>query len=433
MKQIFLFFLLLLISIPFLIGNTEKKITLETEAVIPVAIFSPETESWTLLSKLNEGDELLEKIELSVGDKDIVYYEDRITRNGEKISIAKKMFKEPEKEIALKLLDTSTGEIKVIKIQQRGAELISPFGYKIEIVERLNGIRWNKWNTNYKVVEPVNYIVLKNKYPAEVEYTTVKKTVTDKTGKKKNISQKQKIVKGFVYAPYSEDLHTPEIIEAGRQHIKLIVQNAFDELSKKGIKSKIFPDKLVSEIEALPPRFFERLTVLEQSDLGEFTLNPQKTTERVLVLIGSNGQNAFSKTGSKAGALGWIQFTSSTYKIISKSYPAAKLIKDFEKGAADHLNSMMAAILLHNSNLSELVKSHGEKVLKDPRLEEYLASAYNGGASRVNSSLRASASYGLKDWASCLLPKKIQKKSCLFQETKGFVFKLRTLQANDWP
>ena len=74
MKQIFLFFLLLLISIPFLIGNTEKKITLETEAVIPVAIFSPETESWTLLSKLNEGDELLEKIELSVEDKDIVYY-----------------------------------------------------------------------------------------------------------------------------------------------------------------------------------------------------------------------------------------------------------------------------------------------------------------------------------------------------------------------
>jgi len=52
-----------------------------------------------------------------------------------------------------------------------------------------------------------------------------------------------------------------------------------------------------------------------------------------------------------------------------------ELIKDFKTGAADHLNSMKSAILLYDENLKGLIKINGQKVLTDPKLEEYLKNA----------------------------------------------------------
>ena len=98
------------------------------------------------------------------------------------------------------------------------------------------------------------------------------------------------------------------------------------------------------------------------------------------------------------------------------------LIKDFEKGASDHLNSMTAAILLYDYNLSHLIKRHGDKITKDPRLEEYLAAAYNGGPARVSRSYTATILNKINEWFGHLRP-----------ETKGFIKKLRFLQENNLP
>lgn len=376
---------------------------------------------FSILDKIVEDNELLRTIPLKVGDKDIAYVENRFTRDGEKISIKRKDLAEPEKEIALELLNLENGQTEVIKITKRGAELITPENYQIEAVERSSGIRWNKWNTHFRVIEPANTIVIKNKYP-EIEYKTVKQRVKNKSGKWQTISVKQRTIREIIYTPYSDGLHLQEIVAGGGQYIKNIVAKAREELTQKRVPSRTIPGKLVTEVSALPASFFERLPLLEQSDLSEFLLDRPKTIERVQVLLAANLGTAFANTCSSASACGWVQFTPTTYKNISKAYPRAKLHADFEKGAADHLNSMMAAILLYDYNLQGFISRHGEKILRDPQLEEYLAAAYNGRPTTASTSLKAAISKKLPDWTGKLK-----------LETKGFMTKLRFLIINDLP
>jgi len=360
------------------------------------------TPTWSLLDKINEKDDQLLTLDLKVGDKDIEYEENRISINGAKITTTIKKLKDPGKEIGLKLLNIETGEIQIIKITKKGAELISPTGYNIEVVERVNGIRWNDWNTLYKVIEPADTIVVKNLYP-KVEKVNGKN-----------------MVENVLYSPYSDALHIPELITAGNEYIRTTVLAAFDRLAQNKVESETFDGQLVSDVKYLSTRFFMRLPLLEQSDLTEFLLDPQGTVERVKVIIAANGSLAYSKTCSKATACGWIQFTPGTYGMIRRSYPEAGLIDDFEKGAADHVNSMMAAILLYDYNLAGLVVRHGNQILDDQRLEEYLAASYNGSPLTASKSLKASLVGRLIDWVAGLK-----------SETKGFMAKLRYLQENN--
>lgn len=429
--KIFLISLFLILPFGIIIkaAGIEKTEFLVSSASIPI-----QTEKkWSLLEKIGEGDELLKSAELAVGFKEIKYYETRISRNGDKISTTRKKYKDPEKEIALKLLNTSTGEIEVVKITKRGGELISPVGYRIEVVERLNGVRWNKWNTQFKVSDPPNLIVLKNKYP-DVDFYTTSKVVRDKNGKKKRVYIREKKVEEIIYSPYSEDVHTSEIVEAGRKHIQSIVAMAISELRTKKVHSRAFPNTLVSDVRVISPKFFERIPILEQSDLGEFMENSSKITERVLVIVGANGLSAFSKTGSRTGASGWVQFMPGTYRTIRKSYSSASLIADFSNGTANHLNSMMAAILLYDYNLAILSKKYGAKIFHDPQLEEYLAASYNGGAGRVSQALSASISARILDWTKARYRGgRYREREIIRPETKGFLEKLRFLISNDLP
>ncbi|MDO8495119.1 MAG: hypothetical protein Q7S32_01140 [bacterium] len=375
--------------------------------------------AFSVLDKLHEGDDLLIATPLKVGTKDIPYKEVRINRDGSKTTTTNQKFAEPEKEIALKLLNLETGDIDIAVITKRGADLISPSNYKIEVMERSSGIRWNKWNTHFRVIEPSNWIVLKNKYP-EISYENVKKQVKNKAGKLQTVTVRQQVVEEIIYSPYSDDLHLPELVDGGKEYIDSVVASAQAELIRFGVKSRTLPDQLVGALEVLPARFFKRIPLLEQSDLGEFVLDPQKTADRVRVIIKLNAERAYSLTCSKANACGWVQFTPKTYQAIRKAYPLAKLDSDFERGAANHLNSMKAAILLYDYNLQGFVSRHGKSILYDPRLEEYLAAGYNGRPTTASASLKAAISKGLGDWT--------QK---LKLETKGFMTKLRYLQGED--
>ncbi len=388
--------------------------------------------NWSLVEKMDEKDDLLRDLFLNVSTRSLDFYENRISQNGDKISVSRKKLTEQNKDIGMKIMNTDTGEVRIIKvsinIQRDGVELIAPPGYQIGIVERANGIRWNKWNTLYKIVSPAGWLVLKNKYP-DVNETTRKVIVKDKTGKKKTVVQKVYTVEEFVYSPYSGELHTPELIEAGREYLKSVVTSAMANLKDNHVPSRTMVGQIVADIPALSPDFFARLPILEQTDMTEFQADPQTTVDRVLVLIGANKDAAFKKTGSKAGALGWVQFTSATYNSIRKAYPAAKLITDFETGAADHLNSMKAAILLYDYNLNDFIRKHGNRILSDPRLEEYLAAAYNGKPSRASLSLKASISAHLSDWINALS----SKRGGLADETKDYMTKIRYLQEKGLP
>jgi hypothetical protein len=392
----------------------------------------PQSKVWNLVEKMNENDDLLKNLPLDVSTKSLDFYESRITQGGGKISVSRKKITEQNKDIGMKIMNTNTGEIRIIKVaikvEKDGIKLISPSGYQIDIVERASGIRWNRWNTLYKISNPTGWLVLKNKYP-DVNEKTQKVTVKDNAGKKRTISKKFYTTEEFMYSPYSRELHTPELIEAGRNYLKSIVNSAMADLREYNVPSRSMENKMVADVSSLSPYFFARLPILEHTDMTEFIEDPRSSVERVLVLIGANKSVAFSKTGSKAGALGWVQFTKRTYDTIRKSYPTAKLIIDFEVGAADHLNSMKAAILLYDYNLNDFARKHGKNILNDPRLEEYLAAAYNGSPSRASLSLKASIVTNLSDWINALS----SKRGGLANETKGYMTKIRFLQERGLP
>ena len=375
--------------------------SLGTGAQISV-VFTPEPMPtplpWTLKDKILEAKALLAGVTLKVGKTNIVYTEDRIGG----ASITKKTLKEPEKEIALAALNTDTGEISIIKIVKHGGELIAPTGWIISITPRANGIRWNAWNTAFQVELPKQQIIIANLYPDDTKKT----------------------IKYVFYAPYSSDLHRPELINAGQQYISDIVTEALAELKASGTGSVAISGSSVHDVWRNRAKFFERIPMLEQSDLTEFLIDPQITTERIYAIVGANGDHAFANTCNSSSACGWVQFTPGTYKTIAKMYPSARLVTDFVSGAADHVNSIKAAILLYDYNLRGLIKSNGQKVLQDPRLEEYLAASYNGSPSRATKSLSASILSSVADWIDALT----SKKGGLASETRGYLVKLRYLQ-----
>lgn len=378
----------------------------------------PLLEFWTLAEKIEEKEDELLAIPLWLGNREIIFYENRVSGNG---TVTKKKIQDEEREVALKILNTKSGEVRIVKVKiaissKDGLRVISPSEYKIDIdTPRTNGIRWNQWNTMYKISEPTDWIVIKNKYP---QWKTEK-------GKK--------IVEERIYVPYGPDIHIPEMVDAGRQHLSWIVEKSFEDLRQKRVYSKAVPGQLIADVVALDLQIFRRLPLVEGIDMNEFGTDPQKSYERVLVLIGSNKEKAYYWTESRAGARGWLQFTPSTYKAMRKTYPTAQLLNDHKVGASDHVNSMKAAILLHDYNLAGLVNRFGPKILADPRLEEYLAAAYNGKPKWVTNSLRATISKGLPDWINALSATRKDYLGGLRSETKGYIEKIRYLQEHNLP
>lgn len=413
-------FSVLVFGLVFLNGKIEAQellisniITVENGASLPSVQLPP----WTLVEKLDEKEDELLAMPLWLGTKTISFYENRVSGNG---NFTKKKLKDEERDVALKILNIQSGEVRIIKIRvsltsKNGLKIVSPPEYKIVLATRPNGIQWNKWNSMYKITEPENWIVIKDKYP-EWEIKNGKKVIEER-----------------IYSPYSLGLHQPEIIETGRKHLRLITQKAFEELTINKVYSRSVPEQLITNVPGLNQMMFNRLPIIEGMDFSEFSTDPQISYERVLVLIGSNKDKAYYWTESRVGARGWLQYTPKTYKEIRKLYPAAQLLTDHKTGASDHVNSMKAAILLHDYNLAGLVKKFGVKILTDPRLEEYLAAAYNGQPIWVHNSLKATISRGLPDWINTLSATRKDSLGGLRNESKGYVKKVRYLQERELP
>lgn len=418
-KILLLFFLLgILIIIP---QPRSSAVTIE---------FSNPPESqqavFSFLDKILADDLVLDSMPLKVGETEISYTEERFSvSTGGKIIRKILQKKDYEREIALKLLNTVTGETTIIKITKKGGQLIIPSGYQIEVVTRPSGITWNAWNTFYKVLEPTNQVVIKNSYPAIKSLKTVTQTITDKTGKKKKIIKRiPDLVENVIYVPYSDSLKNPEIQLKGKNDLVRMIESARQRLEQRMVYSKAVPGKLVTQV--LPAEYYWRRPIIEQSDYGEFVFDSQGTVERFLVILATNPEKAWSETCNKAGACGLYQFTDNgrngTYRTVVKKFPEAQLIKDFTIGASDHINSAMAAMLLDDLNLAELVRKYGTKILNDPKLEEYLAASYNGAPRWVHQSLNATLGKPAAEWGKYLK-----------KETKEFMVKLRYLTENNLP
>ncbi len=378
--------------------------------------------SWNYLDKLYEAENLVasSSLTLKVGKKDIIYYENRIGQSASgNIVVSRKKISDPEREIALVILDTKNGDLNLIKITERGNDLVLPAGYKIENYERSNGITNNAWNTCRQITVPENRVVLLNVWPHYITQRVAKVT-KDKRGKTITTYKNVEVVENVTYAPYCEELHLPEFVESGKNYRKSIPGQAFELLRERGVKSKAFPDKLIADVAYLKPEYFERLPLIEHMDYGEFKLDSKISAERVDVILGTNTAQAYNLTVSKAGARGWLQYTRKTWNNMRNNYKSAQL-PVFELGASNHVDSMVAAILLHDTNLKAAIDKFGQSILSDPnQLEEMLAASYNGGTFYPHAALRASILQSLEDWL--IKPMKI--------ETRQYIEKLRYVRDN---
>lgn len=409
--------------------------------VSPQFVLEPECK---LLDKIDERDYELERVVLKMGKKRYVYFEDRITISKDgRIFTKKKRITDVEKDIVLRIINLDTCETEIVRIQKRGKQLISPPGYIVRVVKRVNGVEWNGRNTHFQIVSPRPFIVLRIAWPEEASRSIITEKI-GKKGRKIKVKRTEKYVRNIVYTPYSADdpatfeetedgVHTPEISAGGAEDLLNIVDNARQILRDKGVMSKIFPQYTVGDTPFISPKAYARL-IVEQIDLTEFRFDSMVSVERALVILRTNRNRAFATCNSSkpSRACGAFQFTDrwrgrrpGTYSTVVRAYPEAELVKNFPEGAFNHVNAAMAAILLLDLNLKDLVNEFGLRVTEDlVILQEVLFGTYNGSPRWVRLSLREYYRGKLNRWSDARY---------LRTETRGYLEKQSYLIENDLP
>ncbi len=379
-----------------------------------------------ILQKLAEARELLADMPVWVGKTEYVHTE---RRNGQTVRL-----NGAEKQIAAALLAPEACELIPTTFRKRGDELVASRGYVIEPVQRANGIRWNNWATEYRVLSPEGLFILAVKYPHRRE-TVVARTVRTATGNRKVVHEKLTETVNIVHTPYNDALRTPEMVGRGIAYLQDVVGRARNRLRDAAVPSRAFPDLLLTDVPQLRTVFTARRAPNEHMEETEFSLDPARTSDRIHVIIGANGPTTSNYTCSPARACGLWQFTEGTYRQMRRLYPEANLLADFTAGWRDHMNIAAAAILLDDSNLSQLIEEFGAEIAADPLLEEYLTAAYNTGVTRVIEVLKAARAGNVADWTEARgkrCARANRYAACMLAETKGYIAKLRYLR-DQWP
>jgi hypothetical protein len=193
----------------------------------------------------------------------------------------------------------------------------------------------------------------------------------------------------LIYTPYSPEIATADVQAEGMRVLKKFVSEAFSRLRERKVVSLSYPDLHSScapnclAADVVPRPISPALMINEHVNPSDFS-SPQNLRELVrepLVLLAANREKAWSKSVSKAGARGIMQFMPSTYRLLVRTYPLAGLNPDFESGTTDPVNALMAQILLCDINWHTIRDSGFEVPASE--VGPYLAAAYNGGVSRV--------------------------------------------------
>ena len=188
--------------------------------------------------------------------------------------------------------------------------------------------------------------------------------------------------------PVTKAMYAPEVLAAGSDYLTLRIQDAFDDLRARGVKSVALPDRLLADV--VDPYLVKSIVVIEHSShvdlLSDF--EPEREMGDFLVQLGLKGDHAFDGSVSSAGATGLAQFIPSTYKSLVKHRPELGLIPDFKKGMADHLNSLKAEIAYLDECLADMPKDIRASYRVNPEATAaVLAASYNGGSTRVRKAL----------------------------------------------
>ncbi|MEN6617358.1 MAG: transglycosylase SLT domain-containing protein [Syntrophorhabdus sp.] len=201
--------------------------------------------------------------------------------------------------------------------------------------------------------------------------------------------------KEVVYTPYSDGIDIPAVRKAGFDYLRDTISNAKNDLIRRRVNPRSCNSFIDNDISVV-------LAIIEHIDPGKFLsgkYTAAKLINETLVILGTNKQNAYRYSRSKAGAMGLFQFMPGTYKRIRNLYPQADLNRDFVRGMEDHENAAKASFLLFDADMNVLSDARKQRLFEDPAaLGRFLASAYNCGPGRTRSSMEK---YG-DNWASAI-------------------------------
>jgi len=204
--------------------------------------------------------------------------------------------------------------------------------------------------------------------------------------KKKRWRAVAETAKPIVYLPFTEDTFDPDFVSGGRDFLLATAQQAIDELRLAKAPSVAFPGELLADV--VPPSVIATLAVIEQTDDTDFIENQEEAFNEVLNQYGLKRGEAYRYSVSSAHAIGPMQFTNrrgnGTYALVVRRCPAAKLERNFERGATDLLNAMKAAICLFDIELKQM-RAEIRDAYRDNRevLGIFPVAAYNGGPRNV--------------------------------------------------
>jgi hypothetical protein len=256
--------------------------------------------------------------------------------------------------ILLAIEDVKTREIRVVKVHPK-------FGARSDniVVEpgKSNGV-----NTKFTILYPEHHIVLALKRPV-----------------RQGLSFRE-----VVYTPYSEGLDIPEVRRAGFEYLKNILARAKHDLIRKRV-TPLSASSFIADDVSLTLAIIEHIDPLKFESV-EFTT--EKLIHETLVILGTNKENAYRYSASKAGARGLFQFIPDTYRRIARLYPRAELKRDFIPGMEDHENAAKASFLLFDADMRILSNGEKEQILSQPQaLGRFLASAYNCGSAKTKGTM----------------------------------------------
>ncbi len=348
----------------------------------PLISLSPSPTPITLLGEIQKGIALLKSSPpLDYVTKKMVLKHGQMVKTGDLV----------RKQIALAILDTNTGEIFQRRIWVSEQDITNYKKTRTITLTPANPAEtldieanwWNSFNTFYQITGHPELVVIADKYLlASRDLGNLPE---------KSTSQYSEIV----YAPYSEGIHTGELVDAGKEYIGNVASQAFGELNSKNVLSISVPGALVTK--GISEDFIKNIILIEHIDPDSFNMaddGGKGLAERTLALIGANQKLAYRYTGSSAGASGLAQFIKSTYISVVATYPRAGLLKDYSLGMADHVNAVKAMVLFFDSHKKSIADnvSRPNILAQIGVTEEMLAASYNGGSSKV---IRSINKYGL--------------------------------------
>lgn len=270
-------------------------------------------------------------------------------------------------DVTLAVWNKTTNQLGYIDLQKKGSQIRNVRGTESSVkLVRSNGV-----NSAFRIGTGTDEIVVALRHPILKPTSSKKKTTYT--------------IEDVVYTPYSEALHTPEVVEAGRQYLDQVVDQVYAKLRADGISSRVFPDRLA--VDVVDPGVVKSIAAIEHLDQSGLVDDPRHALESFLIVLAGNKEHSYAYSRSSAGALGLVQFIPSTYTHLA-AQTGLGLEKDFETAMGNPLNAIRAQVLYLDVIMDEFPNSFRDRLAANPsRAQEFVVAAYNGGTSRVRKAM----------------------------------------------